>query len=347
MLIKKERIPVLHILFIGLLPSLLKKMVYRMKGYSIGKNVSISLGAVVIGKKVTIREGSKIGFFTIIRGREIHIDRFVKIGSMSVIDTEKIFIDEDARINEQVYIGGMKTPQSSLHLGKRTIIMQMSYINPTLPVTIGDDSGIGGHCLFFTHGSWNSQLEGFPVKFAPITLGKKVWLPWRVFVMPGVTIGDESVIGANSLITTDIPANSLAAGNPAKVLRENFPKRPDSTAKLNMVETMFTDFYEYLQYCGFEIQKSNSGEVSKTIITGNNKTGTIYFTSGNTITENPSGDSALILMDADKKTVTDFHNKGFKTVVSLNNSIRIGTGDTGEEIIGFFSRYGVRFSRLD
>src|SRR5690349_11912961 len=144
MLIKKERIPVKHILFIGMLPSFLKKMVYRFKGYKIGKNVSISIGAVVIGKDVTIGDGTKIGFFTIVRGRKITLGRFVKIGSMSVVDTENIFIDEDARINEQVYIGGMKTPQSSLHLGKRTIIMQMSYINPTLPITIGDDSGIGG-----------------------------------------------------------------------------------------------------------------------------------------------------------------------------------------------------------
>jgi acetyltransferase-like isoleucine patch superfamily enzyme len=347
MLVKKERIPVMHMLLIGMLPSVLKKMVYRIKGYSIGKNVSIAPGAVVIGKKVTIADGAKIGFFTIVRGREIYIGRFVKIGSMSVIDTEKIFIDEDARINEQVYIGGMKTPQSSLHLGKRTIIMQMSYINPTLPVTIGDDSGIGGHCLFFTHGSWNSQLEGFPVKFAPITLGKKVWLPWRVFVMPGVNIGDESVIGANSLITSDIPANSLAAGNPAKVLKENFPKRPDAASKKQMIENIFSDFFEYLQYCGFAILKTEIADGFKVRIHGHDKSSELFYSVSAAINESPSADSVLILEDADSTVVKQFRNKKFHTVLSLGANLRAGTGDAGEEAAAFFSRYGVRFSRLD
>jgi acetyltransferase-like isoleucine patch superfamily enzyme len=194
MLIRKKRIPVTHMLFIGMLPSFLKKMVYRLMGYQIGKNVSLSIGSVIIGKKVSIGDNVKVAYLTIIRGKEITLGRFVRVGSLSVIDTGKIFIDEDARINEQVYIGGMKSPQSSFHLGKRAIVMQLSYINPTLPVYIGDDSGIGGHCLLFTHGSWNSQLEGFPVKFASIHLGKKVWLPWRVFVMPGVNVGDNVVI---------------------------------------------------------------------------------------------------------------------------------------------------------
>jgi acetyltransferase-like isoleucine patch superfamily enzyme len=347
MLIKKERIPVVHILLIGLLPSVLKKLIYRLKGYQIGKNVSLSPGAVIIGKKVTILDGTKIGFFTIIRGKEIHIGRYVKIGSMSVIDTEKIFIDEDARINEQVYIGGMKTPQSSFHLGKRTIIMQMSYLNPTLPIVIGDDSGIGGHCLFFTHGSWNSQLEGFPIKFAPITLGKKVWLPWRVFVMPGVTLGDECVIGANSLITSDIPANSLAAGNPAKVIRENFPKRPDDTAKETMITGMFNDFFEYLEYCGFTIQKTDSANGFIVKITGDNKSGILIYITNNSIPDKPSLECAVVYTNADASALKNLHAKGFQTVVSLNSNLRIGTGDTGEEIIGFFSRYGVRFSRLD
>lgn len=347
MLVKKERIPVLHILLIGMLPSFLKKMIYRFRGYKIGKNVSISPGAVVIGKKVSLNDGVKIGFFTIVRGKEITIERFVKIGAMSVIDTEKIFIDEDARINEQVYIGGMKTPQSSLHLGKRTIIMQMSYINPTLPITIGDDSGIGGHCLFFTHGSWNSQLEGFPVKFAPITLGKKVWLPWRVFVMPGVNIGDECVIGANSLITSDIPANSLAAGNPAKVLKENFPKRPDENAKSVMIENIFSDFFEYLEYCGFQITKKNLPNGFQASITGNDKTSSLIYITDSVYQERASGDTVLICRDADAATVNKFRKENFHTVISINTNLRSGTGDAGEEIAAFFSRYGVRFSRLD
>ena len=80
---------------------------------------------------------------------------------MTIIDTERISIDDDSKINELVMIGGLNSPDSTLEIGKRVIIMEYSFINPTKPIKIGDDSGIGGHCLLFTHGSWSSQLEGF------------------------------------------------------------------------------------------------------------------------------------------------------------------------------------------
>ena len=349
MLIKKERIPVSQLLLVGLLPSGIKKLVYRMKGYKIGKNVSLSLGSVVIGKDVTICDGAKIGFLTMVRGKEIHIGRFVKIGSMSIIDTEKIFIDEDARISEQVFIGGMRTPQSSLRLGKRTTIMQMSYINPTLPIEIGDDSGVGGHCLFFTHGSWSNQLDGFPVKFAPIKLGKKVWLPWRVFLMPGVTIGDNVVIGANSLISSDIPSNSLAAGAPAKVIKSDYPKTPSLIQKQEMLNQIFLDFKEFIEYSGFAITESKNENGFELILKSTYAKSTLLYThSDNEITSKiPDGDNALLIFSADESRLKNLKSKGWKMVIAIDDKLRIGTSDSGEEMTTFFSRYGVRFDRLD
>lgn len=47
-----------------------------------------------------------------------------------------------------------------------------------------------------------------------------MWIGGNVFILPGVTIGDNSVIGAGSIVTKDIPANVIAVGNPCKVLRE-------------------------------------------------------------------------------------------------------------------------------
>lgn len=54
---------------------------------------------------------------------------------------------------------------------------------------------------------------------APITIGDNVWLGGGVIVCPGVTIGDNSVIGAGGVVTKDIPANSVAVGNPARVIK--------------------------------------------------------------------------------------------------------------------------------
>jgi acetyltransferase-like isoleucine patch superfamily enzyme len=342
-LIKKTRIPVVHILIIGLLPSFLKKFVYRLKGYKIADGVKLSLGCVVIGKEVSIGKKTSIGFFTIIRARKIEIARYVKIGATSAIDTERIFIDDDARINEQVYIGGTKTPQSFLSMGKRTIIMQASYINPTMPITIGDDSGIGGHCLLFTHGSWNSALEGYPVKFAPIHIGKKVWLPWRVFVMPGVTIGDGVVVGADSMINKDVPANCLVAGSPAKIIKENFPDALPEDEKKKIILDIFAEFIQYLNHHEFITEQKTTGNGFELSIKNKNTQAVVLFY-----------ETAAEIIPAKKTNSLLVLNKGIipstathSMVVSLENNTRTGTSEVGEEFVQFISRYGIRFNRLD
>ena len=89
-------------------------------------------------------------------------------------------------------------------------------------ITIGDRTLIGpGCCLICTNHSIDPEerLKGvFHNK--PIRIGKRVWLGGNVTVLPGVTIGDDSVIGAGSVVTKDIPAGVVAAGNPCRVLRK-------------------------------------------------------------------------------------------------------------------------------
>ena len=347
MLIKRERIPVLHILTIGFLPGFLKKFIYRTKGYKIAEGVKLSLGCVVIGKDVEIGKNSSVGFFTIIRANKIKIGRFVKIGAMSAIDAEHFSIDDDARINEQVYVGGTKSPESALIMGKRTIIMQASYINPTKPIIIGDDSGIGGHCLLFTHGSWNSQLEGYPVKFAPITIGKKVWLPWRVFVMPGVSIGDGAVIGADSMINKDIPAHSLAAGSPAKILKENFPSPLTDVEKEKILNDIFAEFTNHLKYHGFAVEQKSLDGGFDMIIKKDSIDAFIQFRANLSEAKASSKKNSILILNREKIQNSIPNNSNSSMIVSLFDNSRIGTSEVGEELMNFLSRFGVRFNRLD
>jgi acetyltransferase-like isoleucine patch superfamily enzyme len=342
-LVKKKRIPVAHLLLVGIWPSFIKKIIYSIRGYRFGKGVKLSFGSVLIGKDVEIGDHSSVGFFTIVRADKIEIRRYVKIGSMSAIDTGKLFIDDDARINEQVYVGGIKTPSSELRMGKRTIIMQASYINPTLPIEIGDDSGIGGHCLLFTHGSWNSELEGYPVKFAPITLGKKVWLPWRVFIMPGVSIGDNVVVGANSLINKSFGSNCMIAGNPAKVIKSDFPSPFSDNERSVVLERIFDDFDFYLQHNGFEVHnKPIEGGNIKEISRGSKKSSFVYI-HGNVSFPSIHHDAVLLI----DNPLLKMDNSNFKMTLTLHPNERKGNSDVGEELVSFLSRYGIRFNRLD
>jgi hypothetical protein len=94
----------------------------------------------------------------------------------------------------------------------------------------------------------------------PVTLGKSVWLPWRVFVMPGSTIGDGTVIGANSLVAGNIPPNSLAVGSPAKVIRSapDFPKRLSESERSTLVATIMAEFDRFVQHSGVRVEAQGS-----------------------------------------------------------------------------------------
>lgn len=88
-------------------------------------------------------------------------------------------------------------------------------------VTFGNNVFIGPNCGFYTSGHPMDKELRRKVEFAkPITIGSDVWIGGNVCVMPGVTIGDNTVIGAGSVVTKDIPSNVVAVGNPCKVKKE-------------------------------------------------------------------------------------------------------------------------------
>jgi acetyltransferase-like isoleucine patch superfamily enzyme len=166
-----------------------------------------------------------------------------------IIDTHKVTIGEEVTIQEQVYIGGLKTDKSVIEIGDLSMIFSGSVLNPTHPIKIGKRVGIGGYNYLFTHGTWQPILDGFPVAFGPITIEDGVWFPWRVFVLPNVHIGKEATIGAGAVVNKDVPARALAAGVPAKVLRrdEEYIKRFTDAEKREIMKNVLVDLVGYLR----------------------------------------------------------------------------------------------------
>jgi len=87
---------------------------------------------------------------------------------------------------------------------------------------IGDNVLIGPNVGIYAAGHpVHHELRNKEYEFAlPVTIGNNVWLGGSVVINPGITIGDNSVIGSGSVVTKDIPANVVAAGNPCKILRD-------------------------------------------------------------------------------------------------------------------------------
>ena len=122
-------------------------------------------------------------------------------------------------------------PDFRCEFGKNIVIGDDVYINfgcimlDCGLISIGSGTLIGPNVGLFSgnHSLDPDEREAGALIPKPITIGRRVWLCGNVTVTPGVTIGDDSVIGAGSVVTRDIPSGVLAAGNPCRVLRELTP----------------------------------------------------------------------------------------------------------------------------
>ena len=109
----------------------------------------------------------------------------------------------------------------NIHIGARTFVNYNLTALDVAPIRIGEDCQFGPNVQLLTPthpvepGPRRDKLEAA----RPITIGDNVWLGGGVVVLPGVTIGEDTVVGAGSVVTRDLPAGVVAVGNPARVVR--------------------------------------------------------------------------------------------------------------------------------
>jgi maltose O-acetyltransferase len=126
-------------------------------------------------------------------------------------------VGEDTVIRPPLYVDY----GSHLRIGARTFFNFGLVALDVATITIGDDVQIGPNVQLLTP---THPVEPGPRRdkweaARPITIGDNVWLGGGVIVLPGVTIGENTVVGAGSVVTRDLPADVVAVGNPARVVR--------------------------------------------------------------------------------------------------------------------------------
>lgn len=168
---------------------------------------TIDVDELVVGEGTIVRAHAEIYGRRVVLGRECFVDEYAVIGGGSARDGELVAGDW-------------------LHMG------MWSQINTARDVHVGDEVGVGIGTRIFTHGAYLSEWDGFPVDFGPVTIGSRVWLP-QATVLPGVSIGDDVVVAAGSLVSRNVPAGSLAAGIPSAVVREHwYPRIPSNRQEI-------------------------------------------------------------------------------------------------------------------
>lgn len=133
-----------------------------------------------------------------------------------------------ALLSPESEIPGLHAPLN-LEFGRNVTVGCGVFINfgatilAQAPISLGDRVMIGPNCSLITVGhpvdDHRRREEGWEIA-KPISVGRNTWFGANVTVLPGVTIGEDCVVGANTLVTTDIPDKSLVLGSPGRVVRK-------------------------------------------------------------------------------------------------------------------------------
>lgn len=158
---------------------------------------------------------------------KIYLGDDVKLGPNSVLRVLDAVPGSWLRHPEGKHVE--QTFDAEIHIGHRVTATAALQVIAHERITIEDDVMFAAN-VFLCDGLHGYERGDVPYKYqgifriAPIHVGRGSWLGQNVVVMPGVTIGELSVIGANSVVTKDVPPQSIAAGAPARVLRRWDPE---------------------------------------------------------------------------------------------------------------------------
>ncbi|NJL19681.1 MAG: acyltransferase [Leptolyngbyaceae cyanobacterium SM1_3_5] len=117
---------------------------------------------------------------------------------------------------------GESLPHPKIHIGANTYINRNTLIDASLSIATGKECAIGPGCYITDHD--HSIEAGLPPLAQPLIskptrIGDRVWIGASVTILKGVSIGNDAVIGAGSVVTKDVPAEAIVVGVPAKVIR--------------------------------------------------------------------------------------------------------------------------------
>jgi acetyltransferase-like isoleucine patch superfamily enzyme len=334
-------IPILKMATVGLLPSFLKVAWYRARGAQIGRRVKMAPFSVLSATSIEIGDDCSIGVlcFVNVQGK-MKLGNRVSLNSMVAVDTGELEIGDDSVIMEQCVVGGMQTPRSRLSIGKRVKIFPYCFLNTTEPITIGNDVGVGGSTYIFTHGTWKNVLEGYPAAFGEVTIADRVWLPWRVFIMPGVSVGADTIVGANSTLTKDVPPESIARGTPAKSTEYN--ARPLTSAeRMRKLHEILSEYCEFARYKG---QASSIGEYSPEGFSVDTDSVVAAVRINGTL-RSAGAKVFLSVEQIDQSARTQFDRDGTVWFDLSTGEARLSPMPLALAIYEFLGRYGIRFDR--
>jgi len=238
-----------------------KIALYRKAGAHMGKNISMGQGCKIICDYIYINDSVTLGKDVYIEAEKFSIDIFSSVADNAKIETGEINIGRGVEIGHGVVVdlSGGRTRNSKLIIGDRSLIAAYVYINTSRTVELEDNVALSPYVKIYTHAYWQSVLDGYHADFKNVKIESNSWIGSAAQIMPGVVVHEGAIVLSNSTVVTDVEAQTMVAGVPAQVVRENLKKELTIEAKIGRLIHILEEFKDYLEFkkCIISVEDTN------------------------------------------------------------------------------------------
>lgn len=296
----------------------------------IGDGAVLGNGVTIVGDDVTLGSGVVIGDGSDLRASTVHIGDGSEIHSrVRVLVAERFVVGDAGRIASGVSVlcrdfvagrlfylgdganvgfGGTTTSTATLRIGDRVTISQHAILNANCAIDIGDNVGTGSYLAIWTHGYHfgHGPLIGIQPAYAPVRIGRNAWLGFHVTILPGTSVGENSIVAAGSVVTTDVPADVLVAGVPARVKKTLDKKMVAGAPAQAAVVDVLRVWQRELEWKGCRIAASrydsDRADLTVSRADGTDQTRVVLLTAQDPLPEPHSPNEALAMITIDERS---------------------------------------------
>lgn len=359
-----ERLSALGLLKAGRNVRVVARRLTLGEGVMLDDNVVLAGDEISIGDEVTIRAGADLRSHSLCIGARSLIGEGVR-----VLVADRFEVGVAARISHDVEItcrsfeagellffgdglivggGGHMESTAQVKIGHRVALGSHCMLNANRAIQLDDQVGSGDYLSLWTHGFHfgHSVLDGFGTIYEPIHIERNVWLAHQVTVLPGVSIGENTIIGACSVVNKPLPANVVAAGVPAKVRRQLEAHALDDESALRVVWGILRQWVGEMRWKGWRAEGDEAGvPVQQTVrLTSprGDRSGFLHLLlSSSDDSANLAGDFGIIVSLDESPALAERLPEGWTLFELRPRRFRGASFDLSEDLRDFLRRHSI------